>query len=185
MPNSKPVPEKGAVAVVEQPAPLGHYVEIWAPYFPLALTMLGWFVVSRQHNQRERRKEVRELVRLVEQRVDDILDQAAEYYSLDGKDPKCPALASKMRFGLSAIGQLLKRLRAAGLEPAANDELIAFRQAVTGGNFETVARQRQDSGGAVLAESSASGFALVSKLEENYFSAFPVRMKPLWQFWAR
>jgi hypothetical protein len=173
--------------VVVQPQPIAKtQLEVWTPYLPLALTMIGWFVVSRLQDRRERRKEVRELVRLVEQRIDDLLEIASDYYLMDGKNPKCVGLASKINSKMSSVSQLLNRLTKAGLDHDVTDRFINFKQSVTGtaADFESIDRRKQDSSGSILAAAAAAGFTLVSGLEETYFAAFPVRMKPIWQFWG-
>lgn len=139
--------------------------------------MIGWIIVSRQHDRRERRKEIRDLIKLIEVRVDDVLKSATEYYALDGDDPKCQAIAFKMRYGISGIDPLQKRLKAAGLDVKVSSEIRAFRQAVTGGSFDSIVRKKNDTNGWAVAEAAASGFELVGKLEETYFAAFPAKMK--------
>jgi hypothetical protein len=173
-------PPVGAVSsvVVIQPQPVTKtFIESWTPYLPLALTMVGWIIVSRQHDRRERRKEIRDLIKLIELRVDEVLKNATEYYTLDGDDPKCQAIASKIRYGINGIDPLQKRLRVAGLDAKISDELVVFRQAVTGGSFDSSARKKNDSYGSIMAEAAAAGFQLVGKLEEKYFAAFPTKMK--------
>jgi hypothetical protein len=173
-------PSAGAVpsVVVIQPQPSNTtLIESWTPYLPLVLTMIGWIIVSRQHDRRERRKEIRDLIKLIELRVDDVLRNATEYYALDGDDPKCQGVGFKMRYGISGIDPLQKRLRAAGLNVKINDELVVFRQAVTGGSFESSVRKKNDTNGSIMAEAAASGFELVGKLEETYFAAFPAKVR--------
>jgi hypothetical protein len=159
-------------------------IEFFVPYFPLVLTMIGWAVVSSQHNKRERRKEIRDLIRLLEQRVDNILEHASEYYSLDGTDKKCPLLRSKIVSNFTALSQLLARLRSAGLLLGADVEFISFKQAVTGGQFESQARKKIDASSITTLESATVGFAFVSKIENAYFKSFPVKMIRSWLFWS-
>jgi hypothetical protein len=170
--------------VILQPQPIAKTaIESWLPYLPLVVTLVGWAVINGQNNRRERRKELRDLIRQVEQRVDSILDNAASYFALDGSALASRELEHKIRSGFSGTSQLLSRLKAAGWNHKTQEEFIAFKQAVTGGQFESTSRKKSDASGALLAESATAGFAFVSKLEENYFSTFPVRMKPFWKFW--
>lgn len=178
-------PPLGTVSgvVVVQPQPSNKaLIDSLTPYLPLALTMIGWIIVSRQHDRRERRKEIRDLIKLIETWVDDVLKSATEYYALDGDDPKCQGIAFKMRYGINGIDPLQKRLRSAGLDIKISDELMTFRQAVTGGSFESSVRKKNDANGSIIAEAAASGFELVGKLEETYFAAFPAKMRSFWLF---
>lgn len=176
-------PERQSSTIaVEQHSKIEPLIELWGPYLPLALTMIGWVIVSRQHDRRERRKEIRDLIKLIEVRIDDVLKSATEYYALDGKDSKCQAIAFKIRYGINGLDPLQKRLKAAGLAVKISPEIIAFRQAVTGGSFESSVRKKSDANGSIVAEAAAAGFELVAKLEETYFAAFPAKMRSFWLF---
>lgn len=177
--QSLPSQEKTAFVVVPQAEKT--LVEYGTPYLPLVLTIIGWWVVSRQNDRRERRKEIRELIKQVEQRVDIIIATTTEYYVLDGKDPKCAELATKIRYNISALDPLRKRINAAGLECDTVGEIILFKQSVTGGQFETASRKKLLSGHASMSESATAGFDLVDKFEKSYFATFPVVAR--WAFW--
>jgi hypothetical protein len=156
------------------------WVDYGTPYLPLLLTIIGWWVVSNQNDRRERRKEIRELIKQVEQRVDTIISTATAYYALDGKDLKCPELAAKMRYNISALEPLRKRIKIAGLECEIVEEIISFKQAVTGGQFESVGRKKHQGGHENMTETATAGFALIDKFETAYFTKFPVRAS--WSF---
>jgi hypothetical protein len=182
IPYEPPLGATPSVVVIQSQPASKSLIDVWTPYLPLVLTMLGWSIVSRQHDKRERRKEIRDLIKLIEQRVNDVLTNATEYYSLDGKDSKCQAIAFKIRYGISGIDPLQKRLRVAGLDVQISSEISAFRQAVTGGTFDSSARRKSDSNGSVMADAAASGFDLIARLEETYFGKFPPPTRRFWPF---
>ena len=154
-------------------------IEYFTPYLPLLITILGWWIVSRQNDRRERRKEVRELIKQAELRVDVVLSLAMEFYALAGKDPKCAELAAKIRYNLGTLDPLRRRLDANGLKCDALTEIIAFKQSITGGDFESLARKKLLQNSHLLLEASAAGFALIDKLETAYLSAFRVKVRSL------
>jgi hypothetical protein len=151
--------------------------EYFTPYLPVIITILGWWIVSRQNDRRERRKEVRELVRQAEQRVDSVLGHAMEFYSLPGKDPKCAELAAKIRYNLGTLDPLRQRLDANGLKCEAISEIIAFKQSITAEEFESQARKKLAQNSHLLVDAAATGFALIDKLERAYLQAFPVKVR--------
>lgn len=190
MANSVSIEETESNAAVsgqiEQKPDFGSLTDVWTPYLPLILTIVGWYVVSRQHDKRERRKELRELIKFVEQRVDDVLTLATEYYALDGSNGKCDELGAKVRYRLAAMGPLQKRIRAGGLNVDATSEIVVFKQSVMGGTFESKARKKSPAGGAIVVEAAAAaGFAVIDKFETAYLDAFPVRMAPRFAIWRR
>jgi hypothetical protein len=167
-------PQAVQVKVIAVPSsqPEIDQIQFWTPYFPLLLTMVGWFVVSKQNDKRERRKEFREQLGLIEQRVDDALALSTEYYALDGKDGRCPELAAKIRHKLASLGPLQKRLQVAGLSVEATPEIVMLKQAIMGGQFETRARKKSQESGAIAVEAAAAGFAVVDKFEAAFVKRF-------------
>ncbi len=147
------------------------------PYFPVIVTIFGWWLVSRQNDRRERRKEVRELVGKAEQRVDMALGLATEFYALSGKDPRCAELAAKIRYNLGTLDPLRQRLDANGLKCEALSEIIALKQSLTGGEFESLGREKLPQNSHLLVDAAATGFALIDKFEQAYLQAFPVKVK--------
>jgi hypothetical protein len=167
-------------SVVGIPEAQKTWVEYSTPYLPLVLTIIGWLVVSRQNDKRERRKEIRELIKQIEQRVDTIIGATTQYYSLHGKDSKCAELSTKIRHNISALDPLRKRIELAGLRCKIVTEILAFKQKVTGGQFESVDRKKLPVNDPYLSEVATAGFELVDKFEKSYFSTFPV--SSLWLF---
>jgi hypothetical protein len=105
------------------------------PYLPLVLTIVGWVVLSGQQDKRERRKEIRELVRMIESRVDSILELTTEYYGLSGDDQKCASLEQRVLQNFNSIRSIRGRLASAGFHCNVDADYLKFRQAATGGNF--------------------------------------------------
>jgi hypothetical protein len=173
-------PTQQKCAIIGVPVVEKTWVEYGTPYLPLIFTMIGWWVVSRQNDKRERRKEIREQIKQFEQRIDAIIAATTQYYMLDGKDAKCPELSTKMRYNISALDPLRKRIELAGLKCDIVIEILAFKQAVTGDKFESVSRKKLQANDPLLSEVANAGFELVDKFEKSYFSAFPV--SSFWSF---
>ncbi len=183
VPSSQPQSAQEKTAVVAVPQVEKTWIEFSTPYLPLFLTIVGWWVVSVQNDRRERRKEIRELIKQVEQRVESIVATTTEYYALDGKDPKCAELSAKIRYNISALDPLRKRIKSAGLECDVVGEIVIFKQSVTGGQFESPSRKKLPGGNANVSESATAGFDLVDKFEKSYFANFPVKSR--WAFWGK
>jgi isoleucyl-tRNA synthetase len=167
-------------AVVGIPEIQKTWVEYGTPYLPLIFTIIGWWVVSRQNDKRERRKEIREQIKQFEQRIDAIIAATIQYYILDGKDAKCAELSTKMRYNISVLDPLRKRIELAGLNCDIVNETLAFKQAVTGDKFESASRKKLQANDPLLLEVANAGFELVDKFEKSYFSTFPA--SSFWSF---
>jgi hypothetical protein len=146
------------------------------PYLPLVLTIVGWLVLSRQQDKRERRKEIRELIRMIENRVDSILELTTDYYGLPGDDPKCRSLELKIKQSFNGVRSLHKRLNSAGFRCDVRPEFVHFRQSVMLGEFESLARKPDTANGEALSVVASAGFELVSKIDRAYFETFAVSL---------
>jgi hypothetical protein len=177
--NFRVEPMHQKCAIIGTPVIERTWVESGTPYLPLIFTMIGWWVVSRQNDKRERRKEIREQIKQFEQRVDAVIAATTQYYMLDGKDAKCAELSTKMRYNISVLDPLRKRIELAGLQCDIVIEILAFKQAVTGDKFESMSRKKLQANDPHLSEVTNAGFELVDKFEKSYFSCFPVR-----SFWS-
>lgn len=102
-----------------------------------AVTVLGWFIVARQTERREFRKEVRELIRDLRERLRNINKSASGYWLHTVDDPAICAIALK-----SDIQGLIKQiaiLQEVGIvvDPVM---IVRIRTSATGGEFEQVER---------------------------------------------
>ncbi len=171
------IEEKASCVVKSVPAEA--FSEIILPFLPpilsgisLLLVIIGWWIVSEQHNGRERRKELRELILDLKARINEILNKAFEYYELDGSNNKASILASELQMRVSALSSYLSVVEKAGLKCSCEKEMITFRQAVTGGDFATKDRKKVDQDIFRLIDLFNAGNALARKLDEIYFEEF-------------
>jgi hypothetical protein len=70
----------------------------WLRFAPLLLTIIGWYFVNRQSNQRETRKEHRALVDIAKKQVSEISINAQKY--LQDAESK---LASDIKWAIDAL----------------------------------------------------------------------------------
>ena len=154
---------------------MNNKIVLITPYLPIILTIFGWYVVSRQHNRRERRKEIRELIKLIETKADAILAMATEYYSIDGKNKKCSELETKIRYHFDAIKSLEERVKHAGLPVNVVDKRRDFKLSVTSGEFESRTRTKMSENSNIIPEMATNAVTLIDEFEKAYFKSFPVR----------
>lgn len=111
------------------------FVEDVAPFVTWALIVIGWWIVSRQNDKRERRREIRELIKTLEQRLDEITESVAEYYSVDGNSAKATELAPRIKAHVATVRMIVDRISAAGLPVNVVEQSVLLRQAATGGGI--------------------------------------------------
>lgn len=111
---------------------------------------------------------------MIEGRVDSTLELTTEYHALAGDDPKCRSLEQRILQNLNAIKSLRGRLTSAGFRCDVDSEYVKFRQAATGGDFQSQARKPDADNIQIIGSVAASGFMLVGKIDRAYFETFSV-----------
>jgi hypothetical protein len=121
-------------------------LEIVQPWVTWGVVVAGWFFVYHTTGLRERRKEDALLVDRIEQDVEKLRDLAIDYYTTTSDLPADQAKASQIKLELRSLGHRLRILRARNPDVYDLDsELIAFRKAISGGDFETMTRAARPS----------------------------------------
>jgi hypothetical protein len=118
----------------------GAVVRTVAPVVQIGLIIAGWYYISRDHNRREERKELRALIAEWKRQVQILRERGIEYYQLPGSDQRAPQLARELKYGLKALCQQIQQYTNFCPSFDAADELVALRQAFTGGEFESINR---------------------------------------------
>jgi hypothetical protein len=72
--------------------------------------------------------------------LESLLSDATAFYAVAGATPKARALAAVIKSKIAFLPDLLSTMQAAGILVAAEAELIALRKAITGGDFDGLAR---------------------------------------------
>jgi len=105
------------------------------------MVAIGWYVVEKYARQREKRSDLRSAVLSFADAVGEVREAAFVFYRLHGNDPQATRLAATIRSKVSSLSDQLAIMKAAGLEIESDELLKRFRQSVTGGEFDSSARQ--------------------------------------------
>lgn len=112
----------------------------WSPIIPWLLVIVGWKVVSHDQNRRERRKEIRATIVQLISLIRQTSDTACDYWSKPEADPACLTLAADIKLSLQRVSWDVSRLTDECDAMNLGTSLIAFRQAITSGAFESADR---------------------------------------------
>jgi hypothetical protein len=136
----------------------------FAPAVSWLLVILGWWVVSRDHNNRERRKEVRGQIEGLIRDIREIEMKTYDYLPTTADSNVSRSLGLRLKSDLQRLSLALVRL-AKVEEIDVKDEMTALRQAITGHEFDSRARQPcdLDSGWALEVQTTAN--KLIDDLE--------------------
>ena len=129
------------------------------------MVVTGWIVVERFARRRELRGDLRSAVTSLSNAVDEIRAAAVTVYCLAGNDPQTLSLAATIRLKISALSEQLSILKEAGLDIDTDELLKRFRQSVTGGDFESQARQPLQADSPAFAKVSGDAQALAREVQ--------------------
>lgn len=148
-----------------------HSLEIWAPTAVAILVALaGWYLVERFARKREKRADLRELSKAFAGSVDDIVLTASGFYRLNGADPRSFALAASLRAKLSDLPKILNTFADAGMQFDATSQMKRFRQAVTGNDFDSLARTATEPNGQIYNVIAGAAQDLVRQVNFSIFN---------------
>lgn len=149
---------------------------------PAGLTVVGWFVVARQADRREFRKEVREQLKELRTSTDEIRTRASAYWLSDD-----PAVAGPLAIGLSSevkrLGRYARNLEAAGLNFDSTLYMVDVRRDATGGQFQSRSRIRSADDEDRLDDLSGSLEDLISAADAAFYEEFHPKRRHSWLRW--
>lgn len=109
------------------------------PWLSPALVVLGWWIVNKQNNAREKRKEVRQLADRIINDVDELAKKTTEYHSrnCDSAEER-KSLGWRLTLSLTRLSSHLQLLHDKGLDTGdCNVAYIELKRIATGGDFMT------------------------------------------------
>jgi DNA repair ATPase RecN len=131
---------------------------------------VGWYVVWRQNGKRETRKEARSLIDSIEKRIAEIESIAYKYYKTE--PDKSLDLAASIKIELHRLADSLVVLARLNSKFTVSDQLIHFRQSITGGDFESRERLVRQSSDPLLQEITLAATQLSDEIESIFGQAF-------------
>lgn len=117
----------------------------WYGLIPVLLTIIaaivGYMIVERFARVRERRADLRILLASFRDAVDSVEADVVRFYRLHGASPAGRTLAASIKTKIATLAEILEVMRMGRIDVEGSDELRLFRQAVTGGDFDSWQRE--------------------------------------------
>lgn len=132
------------------------------------LIIIGWFFVSRDHNRRERRKEIRALITDFVSNVRECEEKGLEYWSTPSESERATALSVSIKSAVQSLGAQLGRIQTACRGMSTSQEMIRFRRALTSPPFDSANRPKFDPGSGRLVEISDAACDLADAVEGGF-----------------
>lgn len=130
------------------------------------VVIIGWLVVERFARRREWRADLRASVSDFAKAVDEVVTSAVSFYQLPGNDTHAQSLAVSIRIKVGALSSQILLLKDAGLDFDTDELLKRFRQSVTGGSFDELARQALPKDSASFVRLTADGQSLAREVQQ-------------------
>jgi hypothetical protein len=136
---------------------------------------VGWYIVARQADLRERRKDTRDLIKDFEEKLRDALVYWVEYYSNLPTSIESIRSAAQIKATLEEIPVMISRIETAGLVLNVDDEIVALRKWLMGYDFESLARDSATIDQERYTFSCMSISNIIAVSERAYFETYPVK----------
>lgn len=136
----------------------------------LLMVALGWRVVSRENDKREKRKEIRSILNEVRQLLTQVEMRAIEYYRIEPEKSKDLAIQIKQQ--IKQIATLVTMVTRLSTKFDLSEAMMEFRSAVTGGDFESANRPLRSSDDQLFAQISLTSAELLNLMEEIFSSIY-------------
>ena len=150
---------------------------------PAGLTILGWFVVARQADRREFRKEVREQLKELRGSIDEVRLRASAYWLCDDvrlAGPLATALSSEVK----RLGRYARNLEYAGLKFDTTPHIVEIRSVATGGDFQSLSRVRSTEDEDRLDNLSGVLEDILSAADQAFYEEFHPKRGLRWTRWV-
>ncbi|WP_298196521.1 hypothetical protein [Novosphingobium sp.] len=125
-----------------------------------AIVVVGWLVAERFSRSREQRADLRSAVAGLAGTIDEVTQAAVAFYRLPGNDAQSMSLAATIKARIATLSDQLAILKTCGLSIDADELLKRFRQSITGGDFESTARNALPADSPAFAKMANDGQAL-------------------------
>lgn len=144
----------------------------YLPFLPAIITIIGWYVVAKQTEWRELRKEIREHLGDLRESGASVIALATRYW-LGGDAPDAPAAAIELKAEVARLARISATLNLSGLAIETAELVADVREAATGGSFETKNRPiDSDEDSARLGEVASAVEDLLAAADVAYFEHF-------------
>lgn len=147
---------------------------------PVAATVIGWLVVSRQNDIRTRRQEIRAIIDELRSRCERAVEAADAYWNTHATAAGRASAAIKLKAAFPGMTRILRSAIAAGLDFHEWDLLVNLRQAATGGDFDKKGRRARAADRERILDTSLAAEDLIEAVDAAYFEQFPVLRKRRW-----
>ena len=150
---------------------------------PVAATVLGWIVVSRQNDVRVRRQEIRDFIDELRERCDNAVQAADTYWNTKADAAERASAAIKLKAAFPGMTRILKSAAAAGLQFEDWALVVEIRQAATGGTFDQKGRRPRAMDRERILDTALAVEDLIAAVDDAYFRQFPTASRgPWWRF---
>ena len=124
------------------------------------IVLIGWFVIDKQNNRREQRKEIRAAIDALGEMLD-VLEQDAINFHTSGFDER---KGSELRLAIQRLSARVGRLSFSE-NVNLNTRIIDLRRAITLRNFESTNHNVQQNDSQIILTIAAAKDSLIDELE--------------------
>ncbi|XVO22229.1 MAG: hypothetical protein HEQ15_06840 [Betaproteobacteria bacterium] len=132
----------------------------------------AWFYRNWQDRRKEERKDVRNSIDAIVKLIEEVETAADAYYAAAADDVRCPDLAHTIRTKTKYIGRKVHQLTLHLGETNLAGLSFRFRQAVSGGDFDSAERAGRPASAPIFSDIAAAATRLTDEMERAFKASF-------------
>ena len=144
----------------------------WEQTIPWLLVVAGWWLVNRQNNIREKRKEIRSFIDKIQTFLDELEVQAIKYHTSGERSDELAFYLKRDLTKKFPNKLMILQLRKLDIKKC-NEYLKKFRQAITLDNFDSSAFQTKNISDDLIKRIWLSKELLSQELERIFAKKYP------------
>lgn len=149
---------------------MSQFTELVRTFAPIVLIVLGWYIINKQNDKRETRKELRSLVDKTQNDIDEVVTQAIRFHTdkYDGLE----GMMVQTRLGrITTAATNLGEIFSTDL----NSYCVDFRQSITQYNFDKSEHRPLEQNDPIIRTIIDNGQSLSYELDSSFQKKYTLR----------
>lgn len=138
------------------------------PLVTWTLVIVGWYLVSKQNDRREARKEIRATIDFVTTLIYDTHTKSVEFYLKPGSDSSCTPLRAQILRDLGRIGMTISTFEISNHYQPLHGKVADLRKTITLHEFDQTDRDAKSYSDQRITEITLAAKELAELLEARF-----------------
>ena len=172
------LPGSAQIIYLRTPEAPPGWGSVFMPFVPAIMTIVGWYILYRQAEFREKRKRFQDLIGSLRLVSDKVGDHCAKYWITElGHERRKEAVLLKA--SIQTLSEHVQIMKDSGFDADVSPLVVSVRKTATGGEFEVKGRKRKEEDDERVADVNSFLEDIVVVMYREYHRIFPAKKPPI------